>query len=101
MWGLVMFDLPVTTKAQRHAATQFRKFLVDHGFSMEQFSVYVKYWPTGGIDYTLIRMIKQNLPPSGAVRIIPITDRQWAKAFWFEQRVQKPVEPAPEQLTIF
>lgn len=101
MWGLVMFDLPVATKAQRRAATQFRKFLVDHGFCMEQFSVYVKYWPTGGVDHTLIRAIKQNLPPSGQVRIVPITDRQWANAFWFENHEQKEVEPAPEQLTIF
>ncbi len=28
---LVMFDLPVKTKAQRRSAAQFRKFLVEDG----------------------------------------------------------------------
>lgn len=29
MWCLVMFDLPVKTKRQRHAATVFRNMLLD------------------------------------------------------------------------
>lgn len=101
MWGLVMFDLPVETKVQRRNATQFRKFLIDHGFCMEQFSVYVKYWPTGGVDHALMRVIKANLPPAGSVRIVAITDRQWAKALWFQNLEQKESDPLPEQLTIF
>ena len=36
-----MFDLPVLTAPQRREATRFRKFLLDRGFSMVQFSVYV------------------------------------------------------------
>ena len=33
---LVMFDLPVKTKAQRRSAAQFRKFLVEDGYHMVQ-----------------------------------------------------------------
>ena len=36
---LVFFDLPVTTKADRKAYAQFRKFLVNDGCDMLQFSV--------------------------------------------------------------
>jgi len=43
MWLYVMFDLPVGTKAERKAATQFRKFLLDEGFEMAQFSVYLRF----------------------------------------------------------
>lgn len=34
MWCLVMFDLPVKTKRQRHAATVFRNMLLDMGYGM-------------------------------------------------------------------
>ena len=48
MWLMVIFDLPVGTKKQRHAATKFRNFLLDQGFSMSQFSVYLRF--CGGKD---------------------------------------------------
>ena len=37
---LVFFDLPVVTKAERRAYTIFRRFLVNDGYDMIQFSVY-------------------------------------------------------------
>ena len=65
MWCLVMFDLPVKTKEQRHDATEFRNVLLDLGYSMVQFSVYARYTPTQSGNRTTIRVIKKNLPPSG------------------------------------
>lgn len=101
MWCLVMFDLPVQTKAQRREATAFRNFLLDCGFWMVQFSVYVKYWPTGGQDMADIRAIKSSLPAGGQVRIIGVTDRQWATGLRFEKHQKEKPEGAPEQLMIF
>ena len=43
MWLYVMFDLPVGTKAERKAATRFRQSLLDDGFEMAQFSVYLRF----------------------------------------------------------
>ncbi len=37
---LVFFDLPVVTKAERRAYTVFRRFLLNDGYDMIQFSVY-------------------------------------------------------------
>ena len=37
---IVFFDLPVSTKKQRKEASDFRKFLINDGFIMLQFSVY-------------------------------------------------------------
>ena len=42
MWMLVLFDLPVIEKEERKAATDFRNFLLDNGFSMVQYSIYTK-----------------------------------------------------------
>lgn len=43
MWLLVMFDLPVDTKANRKAANDFRHRLLDFGFERCQFSVYLRF----------------------------------------------------------
>ncbi len=43
MWLMVMFDLPVTEKEQRKEATYFRNRLLDLGFEMIQFSVYMRF----------------------------------------------------------
>ena len=37
---LVFFDLPVVTKSERRAYTVFRRFLLNDGYDMIQFSVY-------------------------------------------------------------
>ena len=37
---LVFFDLPVVTKTHRRAYTVFRRFLLNDGYDMIQFSVY-------------------------------------------------------------
>jgi CRISPR-associated protein Cas2 len=41
-WILAMFDLPVVTKEERKVATGFRKFLLDDGYVMVNFSVYAR-----------------------------------------------------------
>lgn len=46
MWMMVMFDLPTETHSQRKSAAKFRKFLLDEGFEMVQFSVYVQFTGT-------------------------------------------------------
>lgn len=101
VWCLVMFDLPVTTKQHRKVATAFRNSLLDDGFSMVQFSVYVKYLPLGSQLHRIAKGIKLRLPPNGEVRIVPLSDKQWSEAFRFCNGTVKPTEDAPEQLQIF
>ena len=43
MWLFVFFDLPVSTKKEMKAAALFRKNLEKDGFSMMQFSVYIRH----------------------------------------------------------
>jgi len=42
MWIVVLFDLPTDTKAARKEYTRFRKFLLNDGFTMMQYSVYTQ-----------------------------------------------------------
>lgn len=43
MWIMVFFDLPVETKVERKIAADFRKKLITDGFTMFQFSVYLRH----------------------------------------------------------
>ncbi len=77
MWILVLFDLPVVEKQERKAATDFRNFLLDHGFSMVQFSIYTKLCSGKDVCEKYYRLIKDSLPAAGKVDILTITDRQY------------------------
>ena len=43
MWMMVLFDLPTLTKKERRAASGFRNYLLDQGFEMAQYSVYMRF----------------------------------------------------------
>lgn len=101
MWMMVIFDLPVGTKAQRRVATKFRTFLLDEGFSMSQFSVYVRF--CGGKDqaeaYT--RRIERALPKTGLVQILFFTDKQYESIVSFDGRTRARANENPKQYTMF
>lgn len=52
MWVLTMFDLPTDTKAARRQYTQFRKILLKDGFTMMQYSVYIRHCASRERDIT-------------------------------------------------
>lgn len=101
MWVLLMFDFPVKTAPQRHDATTYRNRLLDLGFSQIQFSVYLKYLVnSSGFRYLLPRL-RQPIPDDGHVRIVKLTDEQWAASYrYFGQATLIP-ENRPEQLALF
>ncbi len=82
---LVFFDLPVKTAANHRAATRFRQFLLNDGYHMIQYSVYVRV--CNGMDAVeKHRMrLRANLPDNGAVRMLLITEKQYeAIEIWLE-----------------
>lgn len=101
MWNLVLFDLPVGTKQQRREATRFRKLLLDLGWTMEQYSVYVRYIPTGMSVIPEVTQIRRGLPSQGKVQILGISDRQWSKAIRFVDESDEDPPEQPDLLTPF
>lgn len=101
MWLMVIFDLPVGSKAERRAATRFRNFLLDQGFSMMQFSVYMRF--CGGKDQAqaYLRRIERALPRSGLVQVLAFTDRQYENIVSFDGRARQPRNRSPEQYVMF
>lgn len=101
MWLYVMFDLPVETKQQRKVAARFRKDLVKDGFSMHQFSVYVRHCPSNEAAAVHVSRVKRMVPDEGLVSVLKITDKQFGDTIQFVGRKRKPPIPTPVQLEFF
>jgi CRISPR-associated protein Cas2 len=101
MWLVTLFDLPVKTKKERKVASSFRKDLLQMGFTMMQLSVYMRFCESEERAATLRRKIRDKLPPSGEVRILTITDRQFAKMENFMGNSLAENEKRPKQLIFF
>ena len=99
---VVLFDLPTGTKAERRAATQFRKFLLDDGFNMLQFSVYSRLCPNRDNAEKHIARIRRNSPECGSVRALYLTEQQFANMYILvgEKSVQETSLPT-QQLAFF
>ena len=102
-WLVVAFDLPVMSKVQRKAATNFRNWLLDDGYQMIQFSVYARPCVTFARQETHLRRIRQVVPSEGSIRAIYITKAQWERAFIIHGKPAKevPAEEMPEQILLW
>ena len=101
MWMVVMFDLPVVEKAERRAATEFRNALLDMGFEMSQFSVYMRFCTSGTQVETYCKRVEQSLPVGGKVNILQFTDKQYERIISYRGRAKLPAEKAPDQFDLF
>lgn len=100
MWILAMFDLPVATRKERKAATGFRNYLLDEGFEMAQFSVYMR-WCSGKEQVeAIVRRIEQNLPRTGKVSLLAFTDKQYENIMNFDGRRRYETKN-PQQYVLF
>lgn len=101
MWVIVLFDLPTDTPKARKQYTHFRKYLLDNGFSMMQYSVYIRHSASDENAQVHAKRVKSQLPPDGEVRIIKITDKQFGNIEVFYGKKRVPTEQAPQQLQFF
>ncbi len=115
MWMFVFFDLPVTTKKERKAAALFRKNLEKDGFSMMQFSVYIRHCGSRESLAVHRNRVKSLLPETGRVTILSVTDKQYGDIYNFwgkpkhakanhdknQSRIQKKLISEPIQLEFF
>lgn len=101
MWLLVMFDLPVGTKPERRAATKFRLWLLDEGFEMSQFSIYMRFCVGKEQIDRRTRDIGKARPDKGSIHVLSVTDRQFASMSVFRGKVRSGGRKAPGQLELF
>lgn len=97
---MVFFDIPVRTKKERFFASRFRRDLLNDGFTMLQYSVYCRICK--GLDSVKMHLLflSKIVPPKGSVRVLTITDSQYARMQILvgEKKLQ---EKTGEQLLLF
>lgn len=76
---MVMFDLPVTTAAERREYAVFRRFLLKSGFLMLQESIYCKIAQNPTMADSIIDNVKKNKPSDGLVQVLRVTEKQYSK----------------------
>lgn len=101
MWVMVFFDLPTETNKDRKQAALFRKRLIEDGFAMFQYSIYMRHCPSRENANVHITRVKSFLPPKGHVGILRITDKQFEmiELFYQKEEVEKP--KMHQQLSLF
>jgi CRISPR-associated protein Cas2 len=101
MWVMVFFDLPTETAAERKVASNFRKEILRDGFSMFQFSIYLRHCPSRENSEVHIKRVKKLLPEKGHIGILSITDKQFGDMeIFYGKKVAEAKKPI-QQLQMF
>lgn len=74
---MVMFDLPMETGKQRKAYRIFRKKLINEGFLMIQYSVYVRVCVNRKAANFFEKRISTFLPKEGIIQTLMLTEKQY------------------------
>ncbi|MCX6318613.1 MAG: CRISPR-associated endonuclease Cas2 [Bacteroidetes bacterium] len=101
MWVLVFFDLPTETKKDRKIYARFRKEIMANGFSMFQFSIYLRHCPSRENAEVHVGRVKAILPPKGHVGIISVTDKQFGMMEIFRGKELVEAPETVQQLELF
>jgi CRISPR-associated protein Cas2 len=101
LWVLVFFDLPTETKKERQIASKFRKSILQDGFAMFQFSIYLRHCSSRENTDVHIKRVKRLLPEKGHIGIMTVTDKQFGMMELFYGKKEKKLPNTPQQLELF
>jgi len=98
---MVLFDLPTETKKEHRDASKFRKELLEDGFTMFQFSIYMRFCQSQENADVHTKRVKTMLPEKGHVGIFAITDKQFGRMEIFHGVKKTKTIASSQQLELF
>jgi CRISPR-associated protein Cas2 len=101
MWILVFFDLPTETKKERKIYSDFRKRLMVDGFTMFQFSIYIRHCASRENTNVHIKRVRSLLPEKGHIGILCITDKQFGDIELYYGKKEEKITTPYQQLELF
>ncbi|MBQ9254102.1 MAG: CRISPR-associated endonuclease Cas2 [Bacteroidales bacterium] len=101
MWVLILFDLPTETKKDKRVYANFRKNLLKDGFTMFQFSIYLRHCASKESAEVHINRVKRLLPEYGHIGILTITDKQFGNMEIFFGKKEEKRPEVGQQLELF
>lgn len=95
---VIFFDLPTTTHKSLVEYQHFRKFLIKNGFIMLQESIYSKLVINRSSLMLIKKKVKDNLPTSGNIQLLEITEKQFASIEYLRGEAQKKIVCSEERV---
>ena len=95
---LLMFDMPTDTASDRKAYRKFRKFLINEGFIMHQFSVYSKILLNDTANNAMLARLKQNNPQRGLITLLNVTEKQFSRMIYLHGEQDNRVANSDERI---
>lgn len=74
---MIMFDLPMISSRDRRNYRRFRKHLIQEGFLMMQFSIYVRVCSNTQSAKAIERRVAALTPEAGLVQSVMLTEKQY------------------------
>ena len=95
-----MFDVPVDDREAKKAYRHLRRGLIRAGFRMLQYSVYGKHHPSEAASEATKKAVVPLIPKGGRVRMLAVTDHQFAKMETFLGKEGQATEEPLSQLLL-
>lgn len=74
---LVMYDVPNNSSEENKEYSKFRKLLIKNGYTMMQYSIYIKCLNVKTKYKSEVKKISKSLPSHGNIRVLAITEKQY------------------------
>ena len=97
---LVMFDLPTETSEDRKAYRHFRKALLNEGFLMIQYSVYMRVCVSKQSAQYIENRIAGYTPAAGLVQTLMVTEQQYNKMHFLVGKSSDDIRNSAERTLI-
>lgn len=75
---IVFFDLPTTSRARKRAYVLFRRYLLQNGYTMLQWSVYSRIVNGHDDAEKHHKRLSKNLPKEGSIRCLQVSEKQFS-----------------------
>lgn len=98
---MVLFDIPSSNKSEQKIASKFRNKLLDLGFTMMQYSVYIKFCPDKYHIEKYEKIIRGIIPKIGNINILKIQNQQYANMISFNDNQETKLNEFPKQYQNF
>lgn len=97
---MVMFDLPVETSKDRRNYRKFRKALLNEGFLMVQYSIYVRVCVDKKSANLMEKRIATFAPAEGLIQTLMATEKQYNSMNFIVGESKKDVRNSAERTII-
>ena len=97
---MVLFDLPTESSEEKREYRKFRKYLLENGFIMMQWSVYSKLVLNPVVGNAVISNVRKNKPRNGLVQMLMVTEKQFSHMEIIVGELQTEVIDTEDRLVI-